>query len=269
MRIVSLGSGLLVLAACSGSTSSGSPTGSATGAFVACSPLEANMKPIALGNILGAGRAADGTVYVLDDGDPAYRAFVSQGNVLQRKEVAGSGSTGEGTITATVADATPWTLQVESANGSATKMGLYRGALPTKTFEIGKDGDVLTIVGTDVVRAFELRNLPGDVVAEYDARTADGHRLFVTRPKTDGHDEDFRVFYGTPERMEERELVSATRGSTTYLVFAVDGVEHTAVFPSQLSAPSVTPRLSSAGSSQALTVLAPVSPGADLTFYCR
>ena len=86
MRIALLGVGAVVLGACSGSaTMSGSPTGtSAAGALSACSPLTANVQPLTLGNILGAGRHADGTVYVLDDGEPAPRAFVSQGNVLQR-----------------------------------------------------------------------------------------------------------------------------------------------------------------------------------------
>ena len=252
-------------------------TGSAgsAGALSACSPLAASTKPITLGNILGAGRHADGTVYVLDDGDPTYRAFVSQGNVLQRKEVNGSGSTGGAaggeSITATVTDTAPFVLQVERANGAATRMGVYRGALTDKkSFEVGKEGDTLTLVGSDVVASFELRNLPGDIVAEYDATTADGHRIFVTRPRVDERYQDFRVFYGTPDRMEERRLVSVMRGSTTFITFELDGLEQTAVFPSRFSMPSDTARLmSTPTASQALTVLAPVSPGADLTFFCR
>ena len=109
-------------------------TGSA-GALSACSPLAASTKPVTLGNILAAGRHADGTVYVLDDGDPTYRAFVSQGNLLQRKEVNGSGSTGGAggeSITATVTDTAPFVLQVERANGAATRMGIYRGTLTNK-----------------------------------------------------------------------------------------------------------------------------------------
>ena len=156
-------------------------------------------------------------------------------------------------------------------NGTTTKMGVYRGALTDKkSFEVGKEGDVLTLVGSDVVAAFELRNLPGDIVAEYDATIADGHRIFVTRPKVDWHYEDFRVFYGTPERMEEHRLVTASRGSTTYITFELDGLEQTAVFPSTLSSPIDTARLMSGPTtSQPLTLLTPVSPGEGLTFFCR
>lgn len=277
MKLASLGLGAVALVACSGSTTTGSsPSGSsAAGALSACSPLAANVKPITLGNILGAGRHADGTVYVLDDGDPTYRAFISQGNILQRKEVNGSGSTGgvtgDASITATVTDTPPFVLQVERVNGATTKMGVYRGALTDKkSFEVGKEGDVLTLVGSDVVASFELRNLPGDIVAEYDATIADGHRVFVTRPNLDWHYEDFRVFYGTADRMEERRLVSASRGSTTFITFELDGLEQTAVFPSKFSMPSDRARLmSTPTASQPITVLTPVSPGADLTFFCR
>ena len=58
-------------------------------------------QPIALQEIVGAGRHADGTLYVLDRGRPELRAFVSEGSSLQRKKVAGSGE-GDGWTVAQV-----------------------------------------------------------------------------------------------------------------------------------------------------------------------
>ncbi len=70
--------------------------------------------------------------------------------------------------------------------------------------------------------------------------------------------------------MEERRLVSASRGSTTFITFELDGLEQTAVFPSTFSMPSDRARrMSTPTASQPLTVLTPASPGADLTFFCR
>jgi len=272
-----------VATGCGGSTASSSPTGSSTGASTAgaraCSPLDGTAaQSITLAHVIGAGRHPDGTVYVLDDGVPSYRAFVSQGTVLQRKEVAGSGDVGgaPGTesISATVRDATaPFALQIERSGGVATRMGVYRGELAAKSFEIGVEGDVLTLVGADVLAAFEVRNLPGGVVVEYDATTQDGHRLIVTRPMVDWTYDDFRVFYGIPGEMKERHLENASRGSTTYISFDLDGAAYTAVFPSSLSAPYEQATLG-AGLTQPrepLTVAAGGSTTGDevgLSFYC-
>lgn len=263
---------VLMLVACSGASTTEVPATS-SGALHACSPLDAKAEPISLAHVLGAGRHADGTLYVLDDGSPSYRAFVSAGNVLQRKEVSGSGTVGGAsgatTITATVRDgAAPFALHIEQSAGVATRMGVFRGELQAKSFEIGAQGDVLAVVQPDALAQLEVRNLPGTVVPEHDATTQDGHRIFVTRPEVDWGYEDFRVFYGTPERMAERRLVTASRGSTTFIAFDLDGAEVTAIFPSRFSPVGDTARLASKQESQPMTVLEAGSAGDGLSFFC-
>src|SRR5690606_36515149 len=114
--------------------SDGQPSSSApSGDPSPCSPLDPTDEPIALANGLGAGRHADGTLYVLDDGRPDYRAFVSQDGVLQRKLVAGTGSYGDDWIVATVRDpAAPFSLKIERSGGVAKRMGVLRGELQEK-----------------------------------------------------------------------------------------------------------------------------------------
>ncbi|MDB4935573.1 MAG: hypothetical protein JWP87_2545 [Labilithrix sp.] len=264
---------------CSGSSADVASTGSSAAASTAgtraCSPFDSVAQPIALAHVLGAGRHADGTLYVLDDGAPTYRAFVSQGNVLHRKEVTGSGTVGGEagavSITATVRDAAaPFALQIERSGDVATRMGVFRGDLQTKSFDVGQQGDVLELVGVDVLAGLQLQNLPGDVVTEYDATTEDGHRLVVTRPAADWTYESFRVFYGTPDQMKERHLTNASRGSTTYISFDLDGVEQTAIFPSKAFSASYEVPVLRTGvqGSQSLTVLPEGSTGAGLTFFC-
>ncbi len=260
-----------------GATGSSSSPSTAAGSH-ACSPLDATAaSPMTLANVLGAGRDADGTVYVLDDGAPTYRAFVSQGTVLQRKEVAGSGTVGGGapgteSINASAEDATaPFALQIERTNGVATRMGVYRGELGAKSFEIGKQGDVLTLIGADVLSTFQVRNLPGNVVVEYSATTQDGHRLLVTRPMVDWTYSDFRVFYGRADQMLERHLTNASRGSTTYISFQLDGTEYTAIFSSALSAQTQsTLGTDPIQPGQPITVESAPGPAsvAPLSFYC-
>lgn len=84
--------------------------------------------------------------------------------------------------------------------------------------------------------------------------------------------QDFRVFYGTADQMNERHLANASRGSTTYISFDLEGAEYTAIFPSTLSAGDQPPTLGM-GQGQAAQPLTLVgaggaAPGAGLTFYC-
>lgn len=232
----------------------------------ACSPLEGETQAISLDKVVGAGRHADGTIYVLDEGQPDYRAFVSEGAVLQRKKVAGSGSA-PGWVSASVTDSNgPFTLKVESSNGVPTRMAVFRGELKDKTFEIGVEGDVLELVDASTYASFEVRNLPGAVIVEYDASTSDGRRIVVTRPEVDGSYEDFRVFFGTSEQMVERSVQNVSRGSSTHITFDVDGVAYDALFGSSLS-PSIESTLTVDGRQTAL-VVKETERGVGLTYVC-
>lgn len=252
------------------SKSSGTSSGSQQ-----CNPLATADAPIALSTLLGVGRHADGTLYALDDGRPDYRLFVSEGSVLQRKVVLGSGTAGgtaDGTIVVTSGDTlAPFTLKIERSAGKAARMGVYRGELKGKDFEIGSQGDVLEVVGADALASLTVRNVPGNVVVEYDAMTPQGRRLFVTRPAIDWRYEDFRMFYGTPDRMTERRVASVARGSSTYITFDIDGASANAFFPSPgLSAPGSVPTLTVNDQVQNLTLVAADAgaAGSGLSFYC-
>lgn len=260
--------------ACSSTTNGAGASGSSldggNASAPTCDPLAPISAPITLANVVGAGKSGDGTLYVIDEGRPEYRAFVSQGSVLQRKLVVGSGTTTDSLI-ASVEDASaPFSLKIESLGGTPSRMGIYRGTLAAKDFDIATEGESLTLVGTDALRAFTVANLPGKVDVEYDAHTDDGHRIFVTRPDVDFSYDQFRVFYGTDQRMQERALRNATRGSSTYLVFDLDGKDATALFPSSLSDAADKPSITVESTVLPLSLIADDggAPGAGLTFVC-
>lgn len=271
LRGASAGFLLTLVVACSGGTSPGSTgnarSGSSTDASLhACSPLEGTTQPIALETVIGAGRHADGTLYVIDKGAGDHRVFVSEGSGLQRKKVAGSGE-GEGSTTVEVLDPPPpFTLKVESTNGAPKRMGVFRGELNDKTFDIGARGDVLELVDASAYASLPVRNIPGAVYVEYDASRSTGDRIVVTRPDTDWTYEDFRVFYGTRARMVERPVVSVSRGSSTYITFMVDGVEYKATFQSSMSS-TTNATLSANGEEEGLLVNYD-DRGVGLSYFC-
>lgn len=272
---------VLVIAGCSQSSGSSSGAtagdgGAASGDAAstgphACDPLNAPSTPLALANLLGAGRHADGTYYVVDDGGRDHqRAFVSSGTVLQRYIVAGSGEAG-GALTLSLTDPEV-TIRIDDPGPHPTRMAVFRGKLGDKTFDPSTQGDALELVGLDALSGMTPMNVPDNVTIEYNASLADGRRFFVTRPKVDWAYEDFHVFFGTPGDMRERPLVRASRGSTTYITFAVDGKNYDAVIPapppigSANDHPTLTP---AGGAALDLTLLGTdASARAGLSFVC-
>lgn len=65
----------LLPCACTGGSSS-------SDGATACNPFAVETAPIALVDVLAAGKHADGTIYVIDRGRPEYRVFVSNGTDL-------------------------------------------------------------------------------------------------------------------------------------------------------------------------------------------
>lgn len=203
-----------------------------------CEPLAAHEESITLTGLVAAGKHADGTVYAVDEPtDNSFRVFSSEGTELVRRRVAGSGqeiSTDMEALTFTVQEPSPFALKVEIPKSGAIRMGVLRGTLNDKTFSIGAQGDVLT-VDASAVQGLTVRNLPGGLTVEYTADSADGRRLVVTRPTDDWSYEDFRLFLGSADRMEEREVLAvarATDGGTTRIRCIIDGKESLAYFPS-------------------------------------
>jgi hypothetical protein len=191
-----------------------------------CDPLQAAVDPVALGDLVGAGRAKDGTVYVLDHGPDGaavktLRAFVSDGTVMRRRQILGSGES-PSFVDATLAP--DLQIGVDLANASATRMGIFHGDLDpkTKSFDIGTQGEQLTMLAASDLAPFTWANLTS-VDVMYDATTSDGHRFIAFAPQVDYSDDKVRVFYGTPDRMIQRTLLSMSVDSTIHMEIDLDG----------------------------------------------
>jgi hypothetical protein len=105
---------------------------------------------------------------------------------------------------------------------------------------------------------------------QYYAEDGDLRRVLVAR-RADAELLEFRVFYGVPEGMRERQVENATRsldGGTTTVVFDVDGVDAVLTYPSPLSAGQVAPTLNVSGETHQLTELEDAGASGELEFVC-
>lgn len=195
---------------------------------------------MALGTVLGVGKDAQGTTYMVDsEPQTGYRVFVSDGTTLFRKKIAGSSSSGGGPdndYSFTFEDGTTTqALLFQIRGGAVTGMALGPGDVRGFIGDPGATTEMLTLDSESVVSAFTLRNLPGDVAIEYVADVTDGTALVVTRPAVDWEYTDFRVFYGTDgPSLSERQVLNVLRakdGGSTEIQFIVDGATYTARFP--------------------------------------
>jgi len=216
--------------------------GNGTSEDRSCTPLASEpAQEIFLSTVLGIGRHADGTLYLLDQRGPGdYRAFVSQGASLGRRSISGIGTGQEAAGTwyvVTIEDPdAPFTLKVDDTSG-ALRMGVVRGVFADRDFVIGEMGDVLEVQSTDAITGMTVLDVPGGAVVEYFAHLPDGRALVVTRPSADWSYGDFRLFVGTAERMIQQPVASVQRardGGTTWIQFTLDGTTAIAFFPSPL-----------------------------------
>jgi hypothetical protein len=199
--------------------------------------------------------------------------FISSSTNLQRRPIEGSGELGSGPgsyLIVNTGSADPTTalqIAIEMGATGPARMGLHRGALTGKTFVIGTEGELLTLLTQADLAGFTLQNLPGTVVPEHLASLPDGRLILVTRPEVDWSYADMRVFVGLPARLLERDQVNVSRGSSTFVSFALDGHAAQAVFGSSL-APSVVSALTVDGQTLPLTVAPPGSRPDGAAFFC-
>lgn len=244
-----------------------------TGALEPCDPLATRTEGVTLAAVLAIGQHADGAVYVADR--PAAgkeRVFVLEDGALMRKPIAGSGSgslpDGEWLVFS-VGGASPFHLKVELPRNGQARMGIVRGPFEGKDFVIGQQGDLLAVVHKEVIAGLPVRGVD-EVFVEYLADLPDGRRMLVIRPQDDWTYDDFRVFVGPSERMEERKVTSVTRlrdGGTTTIVFELDGAKATAFFPAPMRAEPVTLEVSGEKTTFARVVAGERPEGAS--FFCR
>jgi hypothetical protein len=256
----------VAIAACT-SGGPGTPPGSTTttAQLQACDPLAEGAPPIELGALVGAGRAKDGTVYVIDRGAPELRAFVSDRSVLRRRKVSGSGE-GEGFVTVLLGDDPRIAVQirVELAGVKATRMGISTAPPDpkTKSFDITTQGEELALLEPSDLAAFILVNI-SSVRLMYAATTPDGQRFVAFEPDAASSESKVRVFYGPTERVAQRTVLDVNYDSSVHLRFDLDGTPTDAQLMWRNSASLWgPPRLTRGGVSTPLTPL-PGSPGAD------
>jgi hypothetical protein len=213
---------------------------------VACEPLESTEVPLSLGRVTAVGKALDGTLYVVDedpDSTAEHRVYVSEGLTLVRHEVRGSGESNEGDVqrlALSTGGSQPFTLFVE-LHGTPTRMKVANGPLRDKNLDLSaQPGNELEVLDASVLAGLRVRNLEGTVFVEYSARVESQRRLVVTRPEHDWSYDDFRVFFGSAESLEERSVTSVDRaldGGSTWIKFRVGAESAEAFFPTRLSVP--------------------------------
>jgi hypothetical protein len=213
--------------------------GTAVDAGGGCDPLAPAYKAVALADILGIGKSADGTIYVVDQSGSTQRVFVSDASgTLVRQHTNGGGSEGNESgiqYIFTVTDpASPFVLEVYVPKSGAIRMGVLQGTLPDrKSFVIGQEGEELTVLASSAIANMPLRNFPGTTVAEYIATLPDGQLMLVTRPLDDVSYTDFRVFLGPVGAVAERKVSQVSRaldGGSTHVIFDLDGAQADAYF---------------------------------------
>jgi hypothetical protein len=258
-----------------GATDAG--TGGA-GTQIACDPLEP--KAISLGQVVGVGKDAAGTLYV----DSANGIFLSDGGKLIRQHVIGTGQSGDHEYTfsfvAPGADySTERNLLVETTGNTADAMALGPDG---KTFldQPSSGITMLTLVDPSTANAMPLVNTPNDVL--YLADVENGDVLLATRPMnedTTSSDGGLAMFYGPPAAVAERVITSyqqALSGGGN-LTFLVDGTPYVLTFAMVMgpdagplgtfTLQSLTPE---GGASMAVTLRSPPPTGlpSDLAFTC-
>jgi hypothetical protein len=100
--------------------------------------------------------------------------------------------------------------------------------------------------------------------------------LVVLRPEHDWNYENFRLFLGPSNNLEERQVTNATRaldGGSTWIMFQLSGHEATAFFPHRLLGPDTIQAepatLEAAGTTRELRLLSSAASDLDgVSFVC-
>lgn len=215
---------LIILGGCS-SSSDGSASSSS--AAHVCTPLAGSSDPVELGTIVGAGRAADGTIYLVDrDAKRFVRVFIGSGKVLAQQPNAGAAESANNiTIMVGTELAQTGVLWVDLANGTAAQMGYTAGAATTTKAQTS--GGELTLLAPGELTGLTAENpLPPSVV--WDSVSDDGTKHIVVLQSA--VDENERtLFYGTADHMTEYAIVDESSGlspqSSTELTFDINGAK--------------------------------------------
>jgi hypothetical protein len=221
------------------------------GPWVSCDPWSQQPEPVVLGEVLGAGRADDDRLFLIDrDADERERLFVSEGDVLVRQPIGGASTESAPSVkrwsVSTTVDGARVRVLLERS-GSQTRMLLLEGDdAAGRDFDLSNPrGKPLEIVGASAYRSLQLRNLPALAKVEYAAQVEPSDRLVVLGPEHLESFDDYVLFFGPPARVRQREVLvfgRARDGGTTTIEFDLDGRVATAHFPNRIqpSGPPIT-----------------------------
>jgi hypothetical protein len=215
------------------------PPADASTTPVACDPLAP--APTALAKILGVGKDASGTLYVVDDaGQGQLRVFVSNGQTLERQHVLGTGAAGGGAS----ADG-QYSLSFDSPDGDGSDgrtllLDVHAGAADAMALDPGLEKGlpfvpdsgaagrtVLAVVDASAVTGQAIQNLPG--VVEYMGDVSNGEVLVVTAPVDLASTDDFRIFYGPAADEQEGTITNFVQALSGYpqITFTLGGATYT------------------------------------------
>lgn len=242
-------------------------------AVSSCDPFAIATEDVALATVIGAGKGADGTVYVIDTNKVELRAFVSQADELHRQRLTGTaqGNVDGSFVTVSLELDPPLAIQVATDTSGFTRMGVFTGPL-TRTFAIGRDGEELSLMTDSDAKALPIHNYPAEILVEYAATLDDGRQLVVLRPRDFSDYMEFRVFFGPLDHLDERHVSNVTRardGGSTTIDFEVDGEPSRAAFPVvQLTVDTFAPGTPSLSVGDEDVALSLTTPPAGAAYYC-
>lgn len=185
--------------------------GATPGTLNACDPLATiPSQPEVLTDVVGAGRDANDTLYVLVRDDGWYlgmRLYISSGDTLQ--EIVGFGERAE-TFTFLVFTRDQKTLTIGLDTSEPTpRLGLAEALFhPRDIGDVVSAGEMLEPVDQATVHRQRVLGLPTDFVLQNAARTQDDHAVVVVRPE--GTYEGVRLFYGAGTELEEKAVQRVT-----------------------------------------------------------
>ena len=202
-------------------------SGSGSDELNACQPLASVTSSVTLDEtqIVGAGKAQDGTLYVVLTKDREPRLFVSSDTQLVEQYVNGSGTDGTGTTVMYEDDKGVQHVIEVDGEGADMRMGIATGPLPGKTFEIGKVGEELTLVAASDVTAMPAQSTQ-TFHADYVGQASDGTFLVVTVPDHVSTLDDYRLFLGPLSAIREQKIVAfnASLSGAKLIDFTFNGV---------------------------------------------
>jgi hypothetical protein len=177
-------------------------------------------------SILAAGRSADDTVYVLTETESELRLFVTDGDGLAEQFEGGTGVDPEGALTTwlfdySTPDGSPISVEVQR-DDSGLRMGVLKGPKPGKIWQVGAQGETLTLLSAADAAALSATSTQ-TFNLDYAGTRSDGNAIVVVAPAHASSFEAFRLFWGAPSALSEEKITSfgrALSGGTT-VVFSL------------------------------------------------